>query len=583
MRFLYSFELYKDFFIKDLNNTIYFPDVATRETYFQTMSPSNKILFTTQFNYIQDRQSVRVSHNPGVDHIEISKCTYGKFYNDKQTFYFNIINTEYINDQVTIVNFIIDPFVTFVNYGNLNTIFNQAFNTQIERQHFNTSNYNLFLRELTHNEDILYSGTNDYAIHQELYRFDQANNQYYVMFQSAVKMDGGVESFGTVDAPLFPSATGSVVNRVSSPVDIYIMTAADFKTMMNNLVEFPWITQNFIKITQLPADFVLDTGLDVVSAFDGLYRFKDGALTPDKAIMELSFTWQQLADIFDCDLATEKHLMRYPYCYITMQTWDGQSVEIHLEDIENPNGLSIMRRAVIGYHNQIMIYPDMMNTIGENLVGSAGRGDFLNNSIVVDNFDDVPVLVDNYQLGLAKNAHQRALAQSKLITNRAKNIATGTDMKSRIFDVVSVISNFSPLALGEKITDEYEYYRTLNAEMNDAKITQPTLTNQTYSNNFQIKEEIFGITMKFRKVSPQLFNNVRKYHKLFGFALPYSVDRIQVDTMTRANYLKAKLNNFKVPGVDSKISDILKLRVENGIRIWKHPVSNGELDNNIMV
>jgi len=405
-----------------------------------------------------------------------------------------------------------------------------------------------------------------------------------VLIQSAVDLSGGKSSFGTVDAPLMPSAFGGTFNKITSPVSLYIMRQDDFAKMTKDLQQYSWIVQNFIKVTQIPANFILDTPLTQLTAFSSytVYQFQNNSVSKNYDIKELCYTWAELANIFGCDLTREKHLMRYPYCYIEMQTWDGQKCTIKLEDIENTDGLVIKCRVCVGYHNQVVIYADKLNQINENASGNVGVGDFMNNAIIIDNFDDVPVLIDNYNLGLAKSAYQRELTESKLISNRVKNIVSGDDIQSRLFDTISVISNFSPMALGEKITDEYEYYRTKNAEIQDSKLTTPTITNQTHSNNFQQKEEIFGITMKFRKVAPEIFESVRQYHNNFGFSIPFLRNGIKVNTMSRANYLKAKLHNFKMSDVDSKISDIFKLRIENGIRLWNQPVSGQDLTKNMI-
>lgn len=578
----YKFELYPDFFIKDLGNTIYFGSKSSRDSYFANLD--RKYTFgVANFNYVTDQQSIRVP-SQYCDYHDISTCTYGCFYEANETnpdrYYFNIINTLFINGYTTEVNFIIDPFVTYPIPGT----YAQMYNTQIVRTHLPSLDYEENIRYLTHNNDTIYSGSNVYSVQQKLYQFAPLDG-YYVVWQSAVNIEDGFDSFGDSDTPLFPSSRGNTFDRITSPVGIYVATREAFLSFMNDLKAYAWISQNFIKVSLIPAAFLSASVMQRLDKYDDymLYKFRTNTSSVDSEISDLSYTWQQIYDIFKLDMKTERHILRYPYCYATATAWNGKEIEIRFEDIENEDGLQFIKNVCIGYHNEVAIYPKNYNSLNENNLGPIeGKGDFLNNAIILDSFDNIPVLIDNYNLNYAQNAYRRELAESRLISSRIQNIISGSDTQSRFYDAVSAISNFSPLALGNKFIDEYEFYRTQNAELSDSKLTKPTITDQTNTNALTIKEEIYGITLKFKQVAPEIIDNVRLYHKRYGFDFPFIRNTISLNSMTKANYYKCNLSNYKIPDVDSKISEIFRLRLENGITMWNLPVGDQDISKNEM-
>src|SRR5699024_7300033 len=117
---------------------------------------------------------------------------------------------------------------------------------------------------------------------------------------------------------------------------------------------------------------------------------------------------------------------------------------------------------IMGYHNEVAVYIENYKS-KEDIEGS-----FLNDAIFIKNFDDVPIMIDNYNLSMAKSANQRQLAESKLVTNKLSNIAdSGADPKDRFMDVASLVTNLSPLNFFGKFVDEHDFYKQQQAEHKD--------------------------------------------------------------------------------------------------------------------
>src|SRR5699024_1482729 len=155
--------------------------------------------------------------------------------------------------------------------------------------------------------------------------------------------------------------------------------------------------------------------------FKNLHMLLDGGNTTRNKLgsdlLKISKTINDLYDIFNLDSRDDKHLLRAEYTTSEVYTWDGQQLFVN-------NG-----------------------ELSENYKSDDDvEGSFLNDAIYFRNFDDIPIMVDNYNLSLAKSANQRQLAESRLVTNRISNIMDGgADPKDRFYDAASLATNFNPI------------------------------------------------------------------------------------------------------------------------------------------
>ena len=571
-----TFTFFKNTPLIDFQNTIHFDNNAARDAFFLTGNHYTKLATENKnFNWVRDRSTVDVSI-PYNDFRGVNYCTFISDFEPGVRYYAYVMEYKYINDNNTRVFLLIDPIMTFTQGGVLSTLKNLS----VSRQHLTFYHYNNRLPQLKTNSDILKTTTKKYFYKRQLV-FDN----FMVVFQCACDL---AADFGTVDDPKIQTSKGIVYDGIISPVNLYAVPFNQFNNLMGTLAAFPWITQNIKSVLMIPTDFI-DTGdLYNVGTIDGgfttLQAFKSNGLSKSPDLSpHINMDMQELYSIFGLDSLQEKHLLRNEYTTIEAYSWDGQQLTIDTGLLHASSGLKFKAMQVIGYKNQVAIYLEGYKSNDPGIEGS-----FLNDAIVFSNFDEIPILIDNYNLSLANSANQRALTESKLLSNRVGNILNPkADLKTRFMDAASLVSGFSLSNIFGKFTDEYEFYRSQKAEQADLALRTPTITSQSNGNAFQVANGIFGLSVKYAKPDALEMVRIKKYYNAFGHEI--NEDNIflsHVHSMSIANYFQFK-GSWTLPGVDVALIEMMKAQFENGVRFWHsdntpNPMERDLIDNEIL-
>lgn len=574
---LTSFNLFRNTPFTKFNEVLYFNTKKEREEYFHERGIFEIVSFETRFNYVHDRLSVRVPKN----YQEINDCNYCHFFNgwDKRNYYGYIVSKKYINDDVTLIEIIVDVFVTFFTNNRLSTFPNM----QIEREHLDSLNYQENELRLLTNNDKLQTTTNEY-VHQEFYEFKDLQ----VIFTSSVDL---ADKFGTVDKPELHTSIGQTYDRITSPQNLYTCSKDKFNDLMNKLKKYPWITQNFKSIIQVPKDMIKSSELEeakISISFSGLKKFKDGSLSDNLKLNALNKTKNQIQNIFKID-NNNKHLLRSGYCNIEISSFNGNLLTPQIEFMKS---LTLDSRIVTGYNNSIAIFlKDYKTTSTEqdikNQFGNVGvpKGTFINEALFINQFDSVAMLIDNFQLSKSNNANQRALNDSRRTINRIDNVSRGTNKETRIMDTLALTSNFSanPFTnLGGKLTDDYEYYRTQKAQFDDMAMNTPSISEQSYANGLSIANGFYGISVKYSRCNENELKQLKKYYSLMGFEVNFQNEKIAtLKSMSICNYVKAT-GNLTIEGVDTSFTQQAEALLENGVRFWKHNFLKNPFEQDIL-
>lgn len=578
-----TFIFFRNTPFNDFQNTIHFKNNVERDKFFLEDGHYTTLDYgSTQFNYIRDKSSITIKY-PYESFDGINYCSFKEEYTGKR-FYAFVESYEYVREGLTLVNMIIDTVMTYTQGDvlmNLNNII-------VDRQHLSMMDYRNSIDELRTNDDILKTSTKKY-IFQKIHRM----TEFYIMFTCACDLTG---SFGTQDSPTFSASKGCVFDNISSPVNLYIVPQNKFNELCELLAPFPWISQNIKKVLQIPTE-IIDNGQLIKQKtleieFDELYSFPaTGGRTTYKGepVEDLTISKIDLYKMHALDMEQDIHLLRNEYTTIELLSWNGQ--QIYVDPAYINEDLKICRTSVCGYHNQISFYIkdymttgtelDIKNKVGESI--SVAKGQFLNNSLIFNNFDEVPVQIDNYSLALANSANRRELTEQKLISNRLQSIVNPNDnLQDRFYNAVSVLSNAHPMNILGKFTDEYEYYRMQKAEFADMALTPNSITNQTTGNSFQIATDCYGVTIKISSINTSEWRKVKKYYKFFGYELKeYGTHLSNINSMSLCNYVKFS-GNWHLNSVDVQLQEQLKILFENGIRLWHNNNTPNPFSQNIM-
>ena len=563
---LTEIKLYKNTPFTDLVNTIHFASDGERDRFFD--EHYEKVSFENKFDMVKDRLVIQAPIAP----IQTYGVNYARFRSeyDNKWYYCFVTNCEYVNDRVMNIYLMVDTVMTFLQ-GDFTPFLS---NVQILRQSLSNSSFNKYKDYLLTNSDVLRF--------PKRYRYQslQGWQEQCVVFTSSVSL---ASNFGTEDDPKLRTSRGQTYDSIVSPVDLYLCaTQAVFSNIMEVLSDYPWIIQNINNIAIVPADMVDKSDFvqfqsEHTKALNqvGFYTLKNNGKTKTQKLKEIS---APLSDIYERLFGGDvpPFIKREEYGDITLTDWSGQTVEYNPAFLPS-DGLQIYGQSTFGYHNEIRIFADRYQSENENSIDGLWRGAYTMNGLIFNQFDDIPVLVDNYKLSYAQSAHQRALANSKTLSGRINQITSpNTSVKDKLYNAVALTTSMyskSPLGVATNavgmMSNEYEYYRQQKAELEDKAISAPTVSSQNNSQAFNIAKGIYGVTVKYQSISPSDIQQIINYHALFGFEFKQVVPVEKVDSCKKCNFLQCT-GNFSLKNVPSIFTPQLKATLENGVRFWKN-------------
>lgn len=547
----------------DFQNYIDFGSNSKRDVFFNTHYQPQKVAL--DFNMVRDRLTIRVG-NSVANWKFLSECNYLSFINtyDSIRYYCQVTEAKYVNEQVTELNLVIDGLMTFCQGG----IEKYAKNVTIERQHLPKVVFEENLDSIRLDGDILNFSSKKY-IKQECYAMTDLD----VIFRTSVDLSS---DFGTVDSPKVVTSTGVTFDKIVSPQNLYMTPYSKFNEFMHTIKNYPWIGQNITSVLLVPKN-MLDSGkfskVTMKSgSFNDLYTFDNRGISKNLGeITSISKSFGQLLDIFS--VRNHEELLRNGYCDIEITNFQGQKLNINIGELDKNDALKIMADVVIGYSNQMYFYIKGYKSRGENSIGNLPAGSYIEDSIPFTKFDSAPLLTDQYELSKANTANQRNLAQKNLISGQIGTVMDNSaPIQDRFFSAVSLTSNASMGAVMGRFSDEWQYYRKLNAEMADKKLTPPSVSEMSTENAFPVKQGFFGITVQYSRVNDTDIDIAKQYYAQFGYDWQSTGNLYSTNSMKYLNYAKFSgnwiINDRHVP---QSIMEQIRAQFQNGVKIWHNP------------
>lgn len=560
----------------DFQNFIHFPSNEARDNFFSTHYKKLTYDPHHMFNFVKDRLVLRTAI-PTNQTYGLNYVRFRSMFDDNRWYYARIMSATYINDGVTQFELVLDVVTTFMQ-GDFTKKIGLV---QVQRMSCSQSTFNKYRTWIMTNSDVL-SFPKQYT-HQLI----EAWKQYFVVFTSSVSL---LQDFGSEDNPKLKTSTGQTYDGIVSPVDLYCCKSQDdFTSLMKYLKDYPWIAQNINNVAIIPADVVDENDLQKVSGASmgginsaNLYQFKNKGKTRSFVMNGVSVPKSRFNEFFGFDDGIPEFMLREEYCNIELDAWNGQ--QISLAPVFLPSdGLQMVAQSTFGYHNEIRVFPDRYKDDGENSINGLYRGTYANQAIIFDVFDDIPVLIDNYKLGKAQTAHQRALNNDRQISNRIADVMNPrASLQDRFYNAVSLTSGLlgggvlgvAKNALGQ-FTSEWEYYRDQNAKFADMAINAPSVNQQNNSQSFNMSKGIFGVTVRFSSIGTANMDRAITYYNTFGFDFAGQMLHLEKpDTLPMLNYYQFS-GNWILDDVPPQFMNQLKAECENGIKLWK----NNGMDN----
>lgn len=570
---LTEIDLFYDTPFTDFQNTIHFNSNSERDNFFNGRYHMRS--FSVPFNFVKDRLTVNMPLTT-YDTYGLNYCRFKNDFDDHRWYYAFIMNTEYVNDKVTRVYMVLDTVMTFTQ-GNF---VRRIANAYVTRQSLDSTYYNYYKEALANNGDVI--SFPKYYTTKALHEF----KKFYVIFMSSVDL---TKDFGTADNPKLRTSKGGIHDDIVSPLDLYCCKSKEqFTAMMSVLARFPWVSQNITNVAIVPAELVTDSNLTKttnphVTDLDGVqfYRFNNNSKTNDLGNMFHYPNQAALKSAFKFDNNVPDYLLRGEYANIEIMAWNGQRSIYNPVYLDNYD-LTVKAQSVFGYHNEIRVFVDEYKTSpdGENNPPYMPRGTYINDGIVFDAFDDIPVLVDNYRLSMANTAHQRAYNNSNQISSQIKRVTDNSNsLKDRLSAALSVTTSLmGGNVIGNALSrfnSEYDYYRQQQAQFADMAIAAPSVGSQSTSQSFNIAKGIYGVTLGFSAIPNAAVEIVERYYNTFGFDFSgQNVPIRDINSLPIMNYLQFS-GNWNLDNVPAQFVQQLQLTFENGVKLWH----NNNTDN----
>lgn len=564
-----------DFFyntpFNDFQNFIHFKTDKERDDFFTGRYNMKVYEPARRFNFVKDRLELRTRLTT-LETYGLNYLRFRSMFDNDRWYYARVMNVRYINDGVSALDLVLDVVTTFMQ-GDFTKDLGLV---QVQRMSLAKNHIYKWRKWLMTNNDVL-SFPKSYTR-----QFIEAWKNYFVVFTTSVSL---LDDFGTEDDPKLKTSVGQTYDGIVSPVDLYCCKSQDdFTSLMKYLKDYPWISQNINNVAIIPSDVVDEK--DLVKVKDAkqnginsanIYQFKNKGKTRSFVMNNITLPKENFDEYFNFDDSIPFWALRQEYANIELNAWNGQQVT--LAPIFLPDyGLKMIAQSTFGYHNEIRCFPDQYKDDGENSINGLYRGTYINQGITFDVFDDIPVLVDNYKLGKAQTAHQRALNNDRQISSRISDVLNpNKSLQDRFFNAVSLTTSLAgggvlgvaKNALGQ-FTSEWEYYRDQNAKFADMAISAPSVGSQNNSQSFNMSKGIFGVTVRFASIGTENMERVLTYYNTFGFDFSGQLLHLEKpDTLPMLNYYQFA-GNWILPGVPPQFMEQLKVQCQNGIKLWKN-------------
>ena len=310
-----KFTFFKNTPLIDFQNTIHFESVQERDAFFLEGNHYSTLNIPyNDFNFIRDKSTIVI--NVPYDQMQgVNYCTFKSDF-EAQRFYAYVVNYEYVNDNAIRVYLLVDAIMTYTQGLALNSLTN----LHVQRENLPLSHYNSRLHQLKNNDDVIKTATKQY------FKEDSAVfTDFVVLIQSGVDL---LRDFGTVDDPLMETSNGRVYDRVTSPLNLYVVEMNQYNNLMGRLQKYPWISQNIKSVLLIPKDFLAGN----YSSVQSQHTLKDfnhlnvisGSITNKSTLLSklntISYSMDELYNLFGLS-SQDKHLLRNEYTTTEVYKW----------------------------------------------------------------------------------------------------------------------------------------------------------------------------------------------------------------------------------------------------------------------
>lgn len=539
---------------KSYNHTIYFSSATEQADYFLTLTKPTYGLFSKVSYQRAGKNTIRLQ----VLADNIYDCNYLMFRNTAygtKWFYAFINRIEYINDNVTEIEYTIDVMQTWYFDYELGECFVEREHSLSDHVGENTIPENLELNELTVSEIVLdIDLTPDVAIFWTKvpfqYKLDDVHGDY-----NFVRVAGA-----SPDLSYDPDAHLEVSKDVERPC----MFAFSLET------EGDIPVQNLYGTAALKKFLSVVTADDIITAYlHSSMAFPSGQLPSGQTPYYQLFT-VNVKQTLDGYTPKNKKLLTFPYNLLYLTNLSGQTAELRLERFTT--SVYNFRLYYDCFYNPSFMLAPMSYQIyyptGEEKINPEY-------CVTVKDFPSMPVITDALTAWLEKN-------QASVATNTVTSALTGG---------LAILGATSPIGGAMAATSLVGKVGNTMARMLDLALSPGSVYNNASNDTLRAIASTFRIQIQRKTVTREYAQMIDDYFSMFGYAshrvkYPYIRQYSKDSLRPHWNFIKTQgciIHSSRTlgKGIPAEAEAQISKIYDNGITFWMdgNEVGDYSLDN----
>lgn len=561
-------------------NTIYWEGTKADQTaYFNTFVKTGCV-FSNQYYQRYNKGSFRIQ----IPIATIIDCNYLMFQNtayDNKWFYAFITDVEYVNDNVTEVMYEIDVLTTWFFDYTMQDCF-------VEREHIEEAQDRVdgWLQP----ESL---ETGDYIIRDMHDIFSDTMSQTCFMLIATESITG----------QHFPGMLNGIYNGLTfyTYVSQSSATAAELLTQAVEAYNNAGKGESIVAIYQLPLG-LLGTQTNPYSISDTLEMDDLGGH---------NFYEEDYTDVWGGYVPHNKKMFTYPYSYITLTNWCGDTVNLRYERFNDIWNLKFRFKGASNPVPECIVYP--VSYAEYKKVGSTSvEKENVNYGLVSKNFPNCAVANDSYKAWLAQNINSLEMGAKtdKLMNELDLNLNARKSVANGFYDYLDIVNGNLRLLVGsiggglnemksgyQGITNkmlDYSNQKARNeaqANVNQAMILaakrdhQPvpdTMTTQAGSSSIMYAMGYKKFTVQHMTITTPYLKAIDQYFDLFG----YASNRVhKPNRNVRKYWCFCKTQNCVINAtMPTDHEEAIQDLYNNGLRFWRSTqIKNGNNTGTIAI
>lgn len=267
-------------------------------------------------------------------------------------------------------------------------------------------------------------------------------------------------------------------------------------------------------------------------------------------------------------------VLQYPYCYIQVSNYQGNTLTYKWEDCDTDGGKRVFRYYISGCGapgSKFAFYPEMPMPIGTGQMSFA--------PLMSDILPNIPIPGDAFRAWYAQNANSLEVANMAVGANMLQNGIgmignAGGMLSSALTGGVAGGGGISWGNLASTVVSGYMGAKSNSAKIDDAK-AMPDYVKGSVSSDTQFSKGNYGFEIIFTQITREYAERIDNFFDRYGYQ-QNAVYAVNPGRRKRYFYFKTSENPVQIRdqsnvwGIPSFVYEDWKRNCMNGITLWHY-------------